>query len=151
MNLISDTKGRRISTIISLAITVIGVACTFLSNAIVAFLGGLLKVIPLLFVSQFCGGFGAYAIVTLSYTLLSDFCSDSFRPKAVVIVNSAWYFFGLCKGFLDCSLGNRLPSLNQLDAFPSVHGVDTFDHCGSHHGQVYQGVSIHPHEPEQKI
>ena len=36
------------------------------------------------------GGFGAYAIVTLSYTLLSDFCSDKYRPKAVVIVNSAW-------------------------------------------------------------
>lgn len=55
-----------------------------------ALLGGIVKFIPLLIFAQFCGGFGAYAIVTLSYTLLSDFCSDKFRPRAVVIVNSAW-------------------------------------------------------------
>ena len=40
--------------------------------------------------SQLMGGFGAYALVTLSYILLSDFCSDKFRPKAMVAINSAW-------------------------------------------------------------
>ncbi len=91
MNIISDTKGRKVSTGISLAITISGVLCT-LCCYLVALLGGVFKTVPMLMLAQFCGGFGAYAIVTLSYTLLSDFCSDSFRPRAVVIVNSAWYF-----------------------------------------------------------
>jgi MFS family permease len=57
---------------------------------IVAIFGGAFNVVALLIMSQFFGGFGAYALVTLSYTLLYDFCSDQYRPKAVVIVNAAW-------------------------------------------------------------
>jgi hypothetical protein len=56
----------------------------------VAILGRVFNVIVLLIMSQFLGGFGAYALVTLSYTFLYDFCSDQYRPKAVVIVNAAW-------------------------------------------------------------
>ena len=55
-----------------------------------AILGGVFKVVGLLIIAQFLGGFGAYALVTLSYTLLYDFCSDLYRPKAVIIVNAAW-------------------------------------------------------------
>lgn len=64
----------------------------FYASKIVAILGGVFKVIPLLIFAQFLGGFGAYALVTLSYTLLYDFCSDLYRPKAVIIVNAAWSF-----------------------------------------------------------
>jgi MFS family permease len=90
MNIIADTKGRRIATLISLSLAIIGVLSRFMIK-LGALTGGLFKAVPLLMFAQFCGGFGAYAIVTLSYTLLSDFCSETFRPKAVVIVNSAWY------------------------------------------------------------
>ncbi len=57
---------------------------------IVAILGGAFKVVPLLIMSQFFGGFGAYALVTISYTLLYDFCSDQYRPNALVMVDAAW-------------------------------------------------------------
>ncbi len=89
MNLISDTKGRRVSTLLSLGLSLTGVICIFFTK-IVAILGGAFKIIGLLIIAQFFGGFGAYALVTLSYTLLYDFCSDQYRPKAVVIVNAAW-------------------------------------------------------------
>jgi MFS family permease len=89
MNLISDTKGRRFSTLLSLGLSLVGVIC-ILFTKIVAILGGIFKVIALLIFAQFLGGFGAYALVALSYTLLYDFCSDKYRPNAVVIVNTAW-------------------------------------------------------------
>lgn len=62
-----------------------------ITNYLGAFIGGYFEAIPLLIIAQFLCGFGSYACVTLGYTLLSDFCNDTFRPKAVVIINSAWY------------------------------------------------------------
>jgi len=72
----------------------------------------------LLIISQFCGGFGAYAIVTLSYTLLSDFCSDAYRPRAVVIINSAWGFSTLALGALYLLKINWMPFLLYLVLIP---------------------------------
>ena len=80
MNLISDTKGRKISTGISLFASALGI--------LFAFLGGQFKLVSLLIFAQFCGGFGAYAIYTLTYALISDF-GISFKPIAVVFVNSS--------------------------------------------------------------
>lgn len=92
MNMISDTQGRKISTVISLTLCLVGV--------LFCFLGANFSIIGFLIIAQFCGGFGAYAIVTLSYTLLSDFCSDTFRPKAIVFVNSAWGISTLTMGIV---------------------------------------------------
>ena len=55
-----------------------------------AFLGGTFESVNLLVVSQFLGGFGAYSLIPLTYTILSDFCSDRYRQIGVVFVNSAW-------------------------------------------------------------
>jgi hypothetical protein len=55
-----------------------------------AFLGGTYESICLLIVSQFLGGFGAFSLIPLSLSIMSDFCSDRLRQKGVVFVNSAW-------------------------------------------------------------
>jgi MFS family permease len=57
---------------------------------LVAFIGGLNHSIPTIIVSQFLQGFGASSILPLSYAFLSDYCSDKFKPRAVIIVNTAW-------------------------------------------------------------
>ncbi len=56
-------------------------------------------------VSQFLGGFGAYSLVPLTYTILSDFCSDKYRQKGVVFVNSAWYKLFNSRGLSTAGLG----------------------------------------------
>ena len=43
--------------------------------------------------SQFLSGFGAYALIPLAYTYFADFCSDKYRQRGVVFVNSGWYHF----------------------------------------------------------
>ena len=58
-----------------------------------AFLGGSYSSILLLIVSQFLCGFGAYSLIPLAYAILSDLCSDKYRQKGVVFVNSGWYIF----------------------------------------------------------
>lgn len=57
---------------------------------LVAFIGGSYESILFLIVSQFLGGFGAYSLIPLTYTILSDLCSDRYRQMGVVFVNSAW-------------------------------------------------------------
>ena len=89
INLISDIKGRRPSMIVALAFANIGGVCNYLSIK-GAFFGATYESIPLLFLSQLLGGFGAYALIPLTYTILSDLCSDKYRQKGIVFVNSAW-------------------------------------------------------------
>lgn len=54
------------------------------------FLGGTFESLMLLIVSQFLSGFGAFSLVPLTYTILADLCSDRYRQKGIVFVNSAW-------------------------------------------------------------
>ena len=35
------------------------------------------------------GGFASYSIMPLAYTLVSDFLSDHYRPRAIVMLNSS--------------------------------------------------------------
>ncbi len=89
MNLVSDTKSRKAALQISISITALGL-CSKEFLILVAFIGGLNHSIPTIIVSQFLQGFGASSIIPLSYAFLSDYCSDKFKPRAVIIVNTAW-------------------------------------------------------------
>ncbi len=53
-------------------------------------MGGLLKSISLAIIAQFIEGFGTSSIVSLSYAFLTDYCNNKFKPRAVIIVNTAW-------------------------------------------------------------
>ncbi len=55
-------------------------------------MAGVMKSIPLVIIAQFVQGFGTSAMLSLSYAFLADYCSDRFKPRAVIFVNSAWYF-----------------------------------------------------------
>lgn len=55
-------------------------------------IGGWLNSIPTVIVAQFIQGFGISSIVTLSYAFLTDFLSEKLKPRAVIIVNTAWSF-----------------------------------------------------------
>ena len=89
MNLLSDIKGRKVSTMICLHITEFGVFCNFYF-ILVNLLGGYYHNISFIIFGQFIAGFGVFPLISLAYALLSDFCSDSFKPRAVIIVNTAW-------------------------------------------------------------
>lgn len=67
MNILSDTKGRKIAIVISLIFTNVGV--------LLSLLGGIFENIPLLMIAQFISGFGSYPMAALGYTLLSDSCT----------------------------------------------------------------------------
>lgn len=84
MNLISDTKSRKMALISCLLIVVFGLSMTAV--------GGWQKSIPTVIVAQFIQGFGISSIVTLSYAFLSDFLSEKLKPRAVIVVNTAWNF-----------------------------------------------------------
>jgi MFS family permease len=89
MNMISDTKGRKISVLISVACMIIG--ATRNNNFIlVTIIGGVYDIVAILMISQVISGFGGYATVSLSYILLADFCNDKYRQFGTIIVNSAW-------------------------------------------------------------
>ncbi len=90
INLFSDIKSRKYSAILAMAFANVGGVCNILYH-LGAFLGGTYESISLLIISQFLTGFGAYSLLPLTYTILSDLCSDSYRQKGVVFVNSAWY------------------------------------------------------------
>jgi MFS family permease len=89
INLISDIKTRKYAAILALAIANLGSVCNFFDIK-GAFLGGSYESVILLMLSQFCAGFGAYAFIPLAYTYFADFCSDKYRQKGVVFVNSGW-------------------------------------------------------------
>lgn len=90
MNMVSDAKGRKLAILTSLSVILLGIISK-LFIVVGSFLGGWFHVIVLVICGQFLCGFGAYAMVTLGYTLLADFCSDELRSRAVIIINSAWY------------------------------------------------------------
>jgi MFS family permease len=57
-------------------------------------------VTTLLVISQFLNGFGSYSLLTLSYVLLSDFCSSKYRQVGSILINSAWGFSTVLLGYL---------------------------------------------------
>jgi MFS family permease len=89
MNIISDTKGRKIAMLISLGCMILGTVRTNNFN-IVSIVGGVYDLVGLLMISQILNGFGGYATVSLSYILLADFCSDKTRQMGTIIINTAW-------------------------------------------------------------
>jgi len=54
-------------------------------------IGGWQNSIPTVIIAQFIQGLGISSIVPLSYAILSDFTSEKLKPRAVIIVNTAWY------------------------------------------------------------
>jgi MFS family permease len=90
INMVSDAKGRKIAYVTSALVSSTGIiGKSFIK--IGSFIGAYFNVVSLSIIGQFLIGFGSYALVTLAYTLLSDFCSDGLRSKAIVILNSVWY------------------------------------------------------------
>lgn len=63
----------------------------FFNISSVIIYGGLEESKLCLVVGQFLLGFGSYPIIPLGYTILYDFVSDTFRPIAVIIVNTVGY------------------------------------------------------------
>jgi len=84
MNLVSDTKSRKLAIMLSLSIIFVGVSMTAI--------GGWQNSIPTVIIAQFIQGLGISSIVPLSYAILSDFTSEKLKPRAVIIVNTAWSF-----------------------------------------------------------
>ncbi len=89
MNMLSDTKGRKFSYILSWAIANVGVLCTFLNN-IVLILGAYTKVIAIMAIAQIIIGFGGYSTMIIGYAILSDMCKDTMRQKAILSMNGVW-------------------------------------------------------------
>ncbi len=90
INMVSDAKGRKLAYVASALVSSTGIIGKYFLK-IGSFIGAYFNVVSLSIIGQFLIGFGSYALVTLAYTLLSDFCSDSLRSKAIVIANSVWY------------------------------------------------------------
>jgi MFS family permease len=99
MNLVSDTKSRKLAVVLCLLIVTVGISSIliFLYNLVTIF-GGWLNSIPIVIVSQFIQGFGTSSMLSLSYAFLSDFCSDRIKPRSVIIVNTAWYVILIMAG-----------------------------------------------------
>ncbi len=89
MNVISDTRGRREAFLGALGISIVAVLCMFLVLWLVTLYGGMVGDIFYLIIAQFLGGFASYSIMPLAYTLVADFLSDQYRPKAIVMLNSS--------------------------------------------------------------
>ena len=89
INLLSDTKGRKVAIQVTFLISIVGILCKLIGlYSLVTIHGGMSRNILELIVAQFMLGFGSYPILPLGYTILYDFVSDSYRPIAVIIVNS---------------------------------------------------------------
>ena len=90
MNILADTKGRRVSIMCSLGGVIVGVLCNWCLLLSVTVFSGLLNNIWLLGMGQMCLGFGGYSLFVLSYILLGDFCVDTLRQKGIIILNASW-------------------------------------------------------------
>jgi len=82
MNMLSDTKGRKFSFLLSWGIANVGIMFLIL--------GAYTKVIPLMAFSQIVIGFGGYSTMIIGYTIISDMCKDSMRQKAILSMNGVW-------------------------------------------------------------
>lgn len=90
MNMLSDTKGRKFSFTLSLAIANVGILCTSPLYLALVF-GAYSKSILILAISQIIIGFGGYSVMILGYTIMSDMCKDTMRQKAILSMNGVWY------------------------------------------------------------
>lgn len=73
INYMSDQKGRKLSLLLSLFVGILGIACKYCNN-LGTILGGYLKSVPVLVVSQFICGFSGYTLIIQCYVIPSDFC-----------------------------------------------------------------------------
>jgi len=90
MNLVSDTKSRKLALMLCLSIVFVGLSSIVFVKNLVVTIGGWSNSIPTVIVGQFVQGFGISSILPLSYAFLSDFTSEKLKPRAVIIVNTAW-------------------------------------------------------------
>ncbi len=104
MNLLSDTKGRKISSLIALTSIIVGATCNLFIISVTIF-AGKFNVSFLLLVSQLFNGFGGYSLFVLSYVLISDPCEDEFRQKGFILMNAVWYIFYNERGLSGITMG----------------------------------------------
>ena len=96
MNLLSDTKSRKQVILLCLSIVSVSIISNYRFYCyLVIFYGGFYNSYTAIILAQLIQGFGISSIIPLSYAFLSDFCCDTLKPKAVIIVNTAWYFLFL--------------------------------------------------------
>lgn len=97
MNMLSDTKGRKFSFLLSWGIANIGILCKCYRNKVLL-LGAYTKAIWIMAIAQIILGFGGYSTMIIGYAILSDMCKDTMRQKAILSMNGVWYDFLLFKG-----------------------------------------------------
>ena len=90
MNMLSDTRGRKYSFVLSMGIANLGILCKNMFN-LALILGTYAKSIPLMVISQIIIGFGGYSVMIIGYTIISDMCKDTMRQKAILSMNGVWY------------------------------------------------------------
>jgi MFS family permease len=83
--MLNDLKGRKFSFYVTLLTTLIG--------DIGLLIGILNKMYYLICFSQILSALGSNAILPLSYSIGSEFFSDSLRQKSVIYYCLAWYLF----------------------------------------------------------
>lgn len=95
MNMLSDTKGRKFSFVLSWGIANAGVLCMILNLIVVLVLGAYTKVVAIMAIAQIVIGFGGYSTMIIGYAIISDMCKDTMRQKAILSMNGVWYPFNL--------------------------------------------------------
>jgi len=90
MNMLSDTKGRKFSFLLSWGIANVGMICTILLIKVII-LGAYTKIIPIMAIAQIILGFGGYSAMIIGYAIISDMCKDTMRQKAILSMNGVWY------------------------------------------------------------
>jgi|LakMenEpi03Aug12_release.lakeMendotaPanAssembly.Ray.scaffolds.fasta_scaffold456061_1 MFS family permease len=83
--MLNDLKGRKFSFYVALMTTLIG--------DIGLFIGIFNKMYYLIIFSQILCALGSNAILPLSYSIGSEFFSDSLRQKSMIYYCLAWYLF----------------------------------------------------------
>lgn len=73
MNYLADLKGRKRALIIDLLVGFVGTLCT-INTHIAIIVGAYVKSTTLLIIGSILSGFCGYAVVIISYIILSDIC-----------------------------------------------------------------------------
>lgn len=85
MPMISDLRGRKVAMLVGISGLLLGSILNFI---------GILKGYHLLIgIAMFSAAFGGGSIAAVTYSVNSDFYSDSLRQKAVILYCAAWYTF----------------------------------------------------------
>ncbi len=146
MNLVSDTKSRKLASVSCLMIISVGISSKVIVILLVTLIGGWVKSIPVLIIAQFVQGFGTSSILSLSYAFLSDFCSDQFKPRAVIIVNTA--FIIIIQESINCVIRRVLSCGTLMVGFSPLHYTCAFDHHYCPVPILLTLISVYSYAPE---